>query len=230
MDNGLYTAKLTGTGTHLSASLVRNTYALASGSEVRLEFKVDGTETLAHFSLEAGTAGTSTYRRWGLIGRWGKLCVQYNDSGYDNNTYVDLINPVKLNTWYVATIRVQNATNGFRIEVHERDNPSVVATYTNSSSASWAKTWRFRHMLQTGNAWLAHYVERKVSQTTVYVGNLYEKNTTTGEVTKYYYAGGPRIALRRGSTLSYLLSDHLGGTWAVVDTGGVNPTRSFYYS
>lgn len=33
-------------------------------------------------------------------------------------------------------------------------------------------------------------------QTTVYIGNYYEKNLGTGVVTKYYYANGRRVAQR----------------------------------
>jgi hypothetical protein len=50
-----------------------------------------------------------------------------------------------------------------------------------------------------------------------YIGGLYEKNTTTGAVTKYYGALGRMIAMRKvppgggAGTLSYLLADHLGG-------------------
>jgi hypothetical protein len=42
--------------------------------------------------------------------------------------------------------------------------------------------------------------------TTYFVGNYYEKTGST--VTKYYYAGGVRVAVRTGSTVYYLLGDH----------------------
>ncbi len=61
-------------------------------------------------------------------------------------------------------------------------------------------------------------------------GNLYEKNVTTGEETKYYYAEGRRIALRKGGNLYYILSDHLGGTVSVVNPDGSQPNNSAYYS
>ena len=47
-------------------------------------------------------------------------------------------------------------------------------------------------------------------QTTVYIGNYYEKNLGTGVVTKYYYAGGQRVAQRQGSTVYYFTGDNLG--------------------
>jgi len=45
-------------------------------------------------------------------------------------------------------------------------------------------------------------------QTTVYVGPHYEKNLTTGVVTKYYYLGGQRVAMVQGVTPYYLHADH----------------------
>jgi YD repeat-containing protein len=45
-------------------------------------------------------------------------------------------------------------------------------------------------------------------QTTVYVGPHYEKNLTTGVITKYFYLGSQRVALRQGGTPYYLHADH----------------------
>ena len=44
--------------------------------------------------------------------------------------------------------------------------------------------------------------------TTTFVGNYYEVAGT--QVNKYYYAGGPRLAMCAGGTFYYLLSDQLG--------------------
>ena len=54
--------------------------------------------------------------------------------------------------------------------------------------------------------------------TTYFVGSHYEKSGST--VTKYYYAGSQRIAMRKGGTLSYLLSDHLGSTSITTNSAG----------
>ncbi len=66
-------------------------------------------------------------------------------------------------------------------------------------------------------------------QTTVYIGNHYEKNLSTGVVTKYYYANGQRVAMRRGSTVYYLTADHLGSTSLVTDAGGGEVARQKYF-
>ncbi len=43
---------------------------------------------------------------------------------------------------------------------------------------------------------------------------------TGGVVTKYYYAGAQRIAMRKDGTLNYLLGDHLGSTSLTTDASG----------
>jgi RHS repeat-associated protein len=57
------------------------------------------------------------------------------------------------------------------------------------------------------------------------VGNHYE--VTNGVVTKYYYAGSQRIAMRTGGTLYFMLGDHLGSTSLVTFANGnvVSETR-----
>jgi RHS repeat-associated protein len=52
----------------------------------------------------------------------------------------------------------------------------------------------------------------------LFVGNYYEKTGST--ITKYYYAAATRIAVRTGSTLTYLLGDHLGSTSIVTNSSG----------
>jgi RHS repeat-associated protein len=64
------------------------------------------------------------------------------------------------------------------------------------------------------------------TNTTYFVGNYYE--VANGVVTKYYYAGAQRIAMRQNGTLSYLLGDHLGSTSLVTDANGNNPIVTLY--
>jgi hypothetical protein len=57
-------------------------------------------------------------------------------------------------------------------------------------------------------------------ETTIYVGSHVEKNVSTGEVTKSYALGDRRVAMRRGSTLTYLHGDHLGSASLATTAGG----------
>jgi len=54
--------------------------------------------------------------------------------------------------------------------------------------------------------------------TTYFVGGHFE--LTGAESTKYYFAGSTRIAMRKGTTLYYLLGDHLGSTSIVTNAIG----------
>jgi len=48
--------------------------------------------------------------------------------------------------------------------------------------------------------------------TTVYIGNYLEWTGSTSTWVKYFYAGGQRVAMKKGSTVYFLLGDHLGST------------------
>ncbi len=47
---------------------------------------------------------------------------------------------------------------------------------------------------------------------TYYVGNHFEWTGSTSTMVKYYYAGGQRVAMRKGGVVYYLHGDHLGST------------------
>ncbi len=64
----------------------------------------------------------------------------------------------------------------------------------------------------------------------VYIGGIYEKDLGTGGVTKYYYADGKRIAMRKGGTLYYLANDHLDRTAVVMDASGGLVSRNRYHA
>jgi len=49
-----------------------------------------------------------------------------------------------------------------------------------------------------------------------------------GVVSKYYFAGSTRLAVRTNGTLSYLLSDHLGSSSLTTDANGVTIGESLY--
>jgi RHS repeat-associated protein len=61
---------------------------------------------------------------------------------------------------------------------------------------------------------------------TNYVGNYYE--ATTGSSTKYYYAGGQRVAWRVNGTLYFGFSDHLSSTSITVDVNGTIVGNELY--
>ena len=56
---------------------------------------------------------------------------------------------------------------------------------------------------------------------------LHLSSRIQGAITKYYFAGAQRIAIRKDGELNYILSDHLGSTSLVTDSTGnlVSETR-----
>jgi len=66
------------------------------------------------------------------------------------------------------------------------------------------------------------------STTTYYVGNWYE--VTNGIATKYYYFGAQRVAMKQGTTLTYLHGDHLGSTSVASNASGGLVSRQTYYA
>jgi RHS repeat-associated protein len=56
------------------------------------------------------------------------------------------------------------------------------------------------------------------STTTIYIGNYYEKTGST--IRKYYYFAGQRVAMRDGSTVYYLVTDHVGSTSKTLTSSG----------
>ena len=63
---------------------------------------------------------------------------------------------------------------------------------------------------------------------TVYVNRYYEKNLTVSEETKHYLLGGKEVAFKKGMSLYYLLTDHLGSTSVITDANGVHMDGASY--
>jgi RHS repeat-associated protein len=63
----------------------------------------------------------------------------------------------------------------------------------------------------------------------VYIDGIFEKNLDNGEITKYYFAEGRRVAMRTGSIVRYLAQDHLGSTAFVMNAAGALESHVRYY-
>lgn len=67
--------------------------------------------------------------------------------------------------------------------------------------------------------------------TTYFVGNYHE--LTGAQITKYYYAGAQRVAMRKYTipqpmTVEYFLGDHLGSTNITTDSKGAKVSEMRY--
>ena len=56
--------------------------------------------------------------------------------------------------------------------------------------------------------------------TTVTIGSYFEWTGTSSTMKRYYEAGGSRVGMRQGSTLYWLVSDHLGSTSVTANASG----------
>jgi len=64
--------------------------------------------------------------------------------------------------------------------------------------------------------------------TTAFVGNHTEWEVASSSLTRYYYAGSTRVAMRKNNTVYYVLGDHLGSTSVTTDQNGQNPAKQLY--
>jgi RHS repeat-associated protein len=123
------------------------------------------------------------------------------------------------------------STNTPTITLTPTSTPTSTSTYTPSPTPTAtlppASTFAHADFTYDGDGHRVKSVMQTnyTSTTAYFVGNHYE--LTGGVVTKYYYAGSQRIAMRQNGTLSYLLGDHLGSTSIVIDAAGnvINQTQ-----
>jgi RHS repeat-associated protein len=67
-------------------------------------------------------------------------------------------------------------------------------------------------------------------ETVIYVNKYYERNITNPEVTTSYYLGSKLVAQRKGTTLSYVMQDHLGSTSVTANSSGAATGTIRYFS
>ena len=107
----------------------------------------------------------------------------------------------------------------------------------NRQNLTWNAENRLEQVTNTSGGVVESYayddngqrIRRTAGNTTTYTFfDIYEEERTGSTVTpiKYYIFNGQRIALRRGSTLSYLHGDHLGST--VQTTTGTSGSRRYH--
>ncbi|MCL5994832.1 MAG: RHS repeat-associated core domain-containing protein, partial [Chloroflexi bacterium] len=214
----------------------RNSYNLVNGDSASVDFRVNAANTYLYLMLESDRNGPN-HSRWAVFAHDNRLSVQYRLNGGDWLYQWGLLNPLKTNTWYRLTLRVDEA-NGFRIEVRERDGCSSTgacgASYSNFMPAG--KSWRFSTAIYRGESWLDNYVERNDRTAQVRsISPAYEYLLAGGVVTRtfYYTFGGTRVAMRVFTswpgTLYWLHGDHLGSASLTTNSSG-QPIAQLRYS
>jgi len=94
-----------------------------------------------------------------------------------------------------------------------------VRDYTNGSTAN------------AGNHWVEIIVlKTPANESTVYIGNTFEWTGSAATMVKYYYAGGQRVAMRKGTANpTYLFGDHLGSTAITANSNGALASEQRYF-
>ncbi|MEZ4623182.1 MAG: RHS repeat-associated core domain-containing protein, partial [Caldilineaceae bacterium] len=140
-------------------------------------------------------------------------------------------------TSYEGTVQTVNAT--FPAHAIKKSGYSYDGNGNLISRAGNTLVWNHENRLQevkNGSTTIESYLYdpdgQRVKKTagstsTYYVNQFYEKSGTT--VTQYYYFNGQRIAMKQGSTIYYLHSDHLGGV-AMSTAGGTTPGSTSAYN
>ena len=151
-DGGNNVVRNTGTGSSWSASFRRRDSWIMDGRGATFEFKVDATDTSSHFMFENGNC------RWcAHVG--STIRAQYRDEG-TSFSYHTLIDPIKTDTWYVATLKVDD-TNGFYMKVYEKGNPSNQGEFTYIMVNCAGRQWTFSQPTYRNNAYTDNYVEHR---------------------------------------------------------------------
>jgi RHS repeat-associated protein len=93
--------------------------------------------------------------------------------------------------------------------------------------------WRLRDSTAVAALTCFSYIGARAKKTyngvtTYYVGALYESTTWNGgsSISKFYYFGGQRVAVKQDINTSYIHSDHLGSTSKT--TGASSSTQTYY--
>jgi RHS repeat-associated protein len=152
-DGGNNVVKSTGTGSDFSAQFYRAADSLSDGKALQLRFKVDSPNTDAHVYVEAND---TIYRRFSVRANGGKLYAQYIADGTNWVWPGDVLPNLQLNTWYVLTIKLDDA-NGFTAEAYQENNPTVRGSYR--AQMPVGKTWRFVHLIRQDSAYVDDYQE-----------------------------------------------------------------------
>ncbi len=193
---------------------------------------LSGTVSKATLKVYANSSETTGYTAKRVADNtWTETGLTYNNAPAIG-TAIGTSGSITANTWTsvdVTSYVTGNGTFSFAL---------TTTSATATSLASREATNKPQLIVETsggtaraGSAVAGGSVNRPqmaiVSTTTYYVGKYYEVTGST--VTKYYYFGAQRVAMKQGSTVTYLYGDHLGSTSVTADASGTVTAQQTYY-
>jgi len=185
----------------------------------RQDVKFGGTESFTNDFLDRVTAVSGAYTQSFSYNNMGNILTM-NGSSYTYGT---------CNNRPHAVTQVGSTTYSY-------DNNGNMITKGSTTTFGWNVENRLGNVTVSGSTSTFVYDGdgnriKKIEggQTTIYVNKYYEKNTSTGVITTYYYLGDKLVALRNGTNLRYIHQDSLGSTSVVTDSAGAQYGYTRYY-
>ncbi len=170
-------------------------------------------------------AGTYSYASWGTCGDGVKPHAVRTVSNAGTLTFGSCYDANGNSTWRLDSGKLYWQTWNADNKLSSVQEKSLVDWATNIEIATQLFYDGGGNLVKRMNA----------NGATFYIGNFFEKNTTTGEYTHYYYFGGQRVAMRKSTnpspgtgTVTYIHGDHLGSANVTTDASGTKTSDRRY--
>jgi len=177
---------------------------------------------------------------------WQEETITWTNAPTADTQVLASLGQVSINTWYEVnltslitgdgtySLRISDSVGGADYSSKEGTNaptqtptpgpsptPTIVPTATATQPPPPA-AFNNATFVYDGDGRRVKSIFNNNATTTYFVGTHYEVTNPGANqtITKYYYAGSQRIAMRTNGTLNYLLGDHLGSTSLVTDSAG----------
>ncbi|MEM9774588.1 MAG: DUF5060 domain-containing protein [Chloroflexota bacterium] len=233
-----------GTGSDWTATFFRsNPAVIQDGNQVSFDFSVNPKNSKTHLTLLANQADNE---RIGLFETNSGLFVQIKRDGEATIKHKLLSSSeIAANQWYSATI-VLDDTDGFLVQVENRNNPSISAEYRVASGilttgASWRfQGWTYQHTTFLDN-YLVSYWQTLPTPTFTATPENTPTQTPLPTNTPTQTATPTPVADYTGTLLNYMDIAFANPTWSGnpfdlvatvtfthIDTGEQRETEMFY--
>ncbi|MFA4835693.1 MAG: RHS repeat-associated core domain-containing protein [Dehalococcoidia bacterium] len=185
---------------------VTHTWDAGGNLSQRQDTVASETETFGYDFLDRLVSASGAYTQSYSYNQIGNITAM-NGSSYSYGSKPHAVTAVGAQSYTYDSNGNMTDRNGQTITWDVENKPASVTT--GGSTATFVYDGDGNRIKKT-----------EAGETTLYVNQYYDKNLTTSEVTTHYYLGGKEIAFRKGTTLEYLHTDHLGSTSVTSNSSG----------